>query len=206
MPLPYLPEEMEEIQPRFTHPLLDVGRGFAKRPGYYVKLAWQPPVPILLELFRYDNRADPEAVNEELEWGWRTKFDHVGAVVDLGGGTRFKLQALNGSTCMGMTEEGGIWIDNRFRSAFILASHDFARGGIAARLDAFDSRQRGSLMDSEYNETGWAATLAAHRDFGPVTGFVELVHVSSNRERPEELELAPRQRQTSLQAELRLHW
>jgi hypothetical protein len=206
MPLPYLPEEMEEIQPRFTHPLLDVGPGFAKRPGYYVKLAWQPPAPILLELFRYDNRADPELVNADLEWGWRTKFDHVGAVVDLGGGTRFKLQALNGSTCMGMTEEGGIWIDNRFRSAFILATHDFGRGGIAARFDAFDSRQHGSLMDSEYDETGWSATLAAHRDFGPVTGFVEVVHVSSNRERAEELELAPRQRQTSLQAELRLHW
>ena len=206
MPLPYLPEEMEELQARFTHPLLDVGPGFARRPGYYAKLAWQPPVPVRLELFRYDNRADPEAVNAELEWGWRTKFDHVGAVADLGRGTRLKLQALNGSTTMGMTEQDGIWVDNRFRSAFILASHDFASGGIAARFDAFDSRQHGSLMDEEYNETGWAATLAGHRDFGPATGLVELVHVSSSRERPEEMELVPRQRQTSLQAELRLHW
>src|SRR5439155_23891523 len=66
-PLPPLSELFEYYQPPFTHPLLDVGPGFAKRPGYYLKLAWSPPVPVRLELFRYDNRADPEAVNVDLE-------------------------------------------------------------------------------------------------------------------------------------------
>ena len=205
-PLPPLSELMSTIQPRFTHPLLDVGPGFAKRPGYYAKLAWQPPLPVRLELFRYDNRADPEAVNEELEWGWRTQFDHIGAVADLGGGNRLKVQALAGSTQMGMTEPTGIWIDNRFRSVFLLTTHDFANGGVAARADLFDTRNHGSFMSRDSDETGWAVTLAGHRDWGPATGFVELLHVSSRRDDRALAGLEPRQRQTSLQAELRLRW
>jgi len=205
-PLPPLSEIMATLQPRFTHPLLDVGPGFAKVPGYYAKLAWQPPVPVRVELFRYDNRADPEAVNEELEWGWRTRFDHLGSVADLGGGNRLKLQAITGTTLMGMTEPTGIWIDNRFRSAFVLASHDFANGGVAARAELFETRNSGSLVGEESDETGWAATLAGHRDFGRITGFVELLHVSSERSDRALAGLRPRQRQTSLQAEVRLRW
>jgi hypothetical protein len=62
------------------------------------------------------------------------------------------------------------------------------------------------LLDEEYNEGGWAATLAAKRDWGPFTGVVELLHVSSRRDQLQEVGLAPRQRQTQLQADLRLHW
>lgn len=205
-PLPPLSETMSYLQPRFTHPLLDVGPGFAKRPGYYAKLAWQPPLPVRFELFRYDNRADPEAVNEELEWGWRTEFDHAAAIVDLGGGNRLKFQALTGRTCMGMTEDTGIWVDTRFRSAFVLASHEFANGGVAARADLFDTRNHGSFMGAESDESGWAMTLAGHRDWGPVTGFIELLHVSSKRDERALANLNPRQSQTTLQAELRLRW
>ena len=205
-PLPPLTEAMEYLQPRFTHPLLDIAPGFAKRPGYYAKLAWQPPLPVRVELFRYDNRADPEWVNADVEWGWRTQFDHVGAVADLGGGNRLKLQAMSGRTRMGMDEGLGIWVDNRFRSAFLLASHDFANGGITGRVDLFDIRQHGSLVASESNETGWAATLAGHRDWGPVSGFIELLHVSYRRPEHPETDLAPLQRQTTLQAQLRVRW
>jgi hypothetical protein len=48
--------------------------------------------------------------------------------------------------------------------------------------------------------------LAAKREWGPVTGLVELLHVSSKREDREDVGLEPRQRQTSLQAQLRMHW
>ncbi|MEO8547860.1 MAG: hypothetical protein ABI422_05770 [Sphingomicrobium sp.] len=205
-PLPHLPEEIEYLQPRFTHPLLDVGPGFAHRPGYYAKLIWQPPVPVRIELFRYDNRADPEAVNNDLEWGWHTQFNHLGIAADLGGGNQLKLQALTGRTRMGITEDNGIWVDNRFHAAFALASHSFTNGGVAARVDAFDTRQHGSLVTAEASETGWAATVAGHRDFGPVTAFLELLHVSSKRAKHPDTDLAPRQRQTRLQGELRFHW
>src|SRR3954471_10583319 len=95
-PLPPLDAEIAEYQAPFTHPLLDIAHGFAHRPGYYLKIAWQPPVPVRIELFRYDNRANPESVNADLEWGWRTQFDNIGLIADLGSGTEIKAQAMQG--------------------------------------------------------------------------------------------------------------
>jgi hypothetical protein len=205
-PLPPLEEEIEGYQATFTHPLLDVGPGFAHRPGYYVKLAWQPPVPVRFELFRYDNRADPEAVNNDLEWGWRTEFNHLGVVADLGADTSLKLQAMDGRTRMGFAEEGRRWIDNRFRSAFVLLTRPIGAFAVAARVDAFDTRNNGSDLDDEYDDTGWSAMIAGKREWGRFTGFLELLHVSSKLEDREEVGLKPRQRQTQLQAEVRMHW
>src|SRR6476660_4657778 len=52
-PLPPLDEEIAEYQASFSHPLIDLHGGFAHRPGYYAKLAWQLPIPVRIELFRY---------------------------------------------------------------------------------------------------------------------------------------------------------
>jgi len=50
-PLPPFEPEDEGYQAHFTHPLLDVGPGFASRPGYYAKFVWQPPIPVRFEIF-----------------------------------------------------------------------------------------------------------------------------------------------------------
>jgi hypothetical protein len=205
-PLPPLDEPVIFYQAPYTHPLLDVGPGFAERPGYYAKLAWQPPVPVRIELFRYDNRANPEAVNDDLEWGWRTRFDQAAVAADLGSGAELKAQALQGRTRMGTDETGRRWIDNRFRSLFVLLTRPFGAVRLTARLDAFDTRNRGSDVRDEYDDKGWAALLAAKRDWDRFSGIVELLHVSSRREDREESGLEPRQRQTQLQAELRMRW
>jgi hypothetical protein len=84
--------------------------------------------------------------------------------------------------------------------------HRFGRVGFAARAEAFDTRNRGSDVGSDYDETGWSTMLAARRDFGPITGLVELLHVSSRREDREIAGLKPRQRQTQLQLSARIHW
>jgi hypothetical protein len=205
-PLPDLGPDWDGAQAPYTHPLIDLHKGFAHRPGYYAKLAWQPPVPVRFELFRYDNRADPEDVNLDAEWGWRTKFDNVGIVADLGGGTELKAQALQGRTRMGYLEEGRRWIDNRFRSAFLLLTRSFGPFGLAVRAEAFDTRNRGGWWTDEYDERGWSAMASAKRDFGRFTGLFELLHVSTRSERFEEEGLAPRQRQMQAQAELRIGW
>ena len=205
-PLPPLDADLKDIQAPFTHPLLDLHQGFAHTPGYYAKLSWQPPIPIRLELFRYDNRANPELVNSDMEWGWRTRFSDLGFVADLGSGTEVKAQALRGTTQMGYPVGGRRWVDNRFRSAFVLATHRAGRFGFAGRIEAFDTRNRGSLADDEYDESGWSAMLSGQHDWGPITGLVELLHVSSKRESREDYGVQPRQRQTQLQAEVRMHW
>ena len=48
--------------------------------------------------------------------------------------------------------------------------------------------------------------IAGKRELGAFTGLVELLHVSSRRDDREDAGLEPRQRQTQLQAELRMHW
>jgi hypothetical protein len=107
---------------------------------------------------------------------------------------------------MGFADEGRRWIDNRFRSAFLLLSRPFGPVRLTGRFDVFGTRNRGSDVDSEYDDRGWSAMLAAKRDWAHFTGLVELLHVSSRREDREDVGLAPRQRQTQLQAEVRMHW
>jgi len=48
--------------------------------------------------------------------------------------------------------------------------------------------------------------IAAKRSFGSATGLLELLHVSSKTPARENAELAPRQDQTQLQAQLRIDW
>ena len=200
-PLPPLDADIAAYQAPYTHPLLDVGPGFAHRPGYYAKLAWQPPVPVRIELFRYDNRANPEDVDRNLEWGWRTQFQNVGIVARLGPATQLKMQALDGRTRMGFVEPGESrrWVDNHFRSAFAMVTHEFGPVGLAIRGEAFGTRNHGSDVDEEYDENGWSVMAAAKREFGRFTGLVELLHVSSRREEQ-------RTRQSQAQAELRMRW
>jgi hypothetical protein len=205
-PLPPFDAEHAGYQAPFTHPLLDVHSGFAHRPGYYVKLSWQPPVPVRIDLFHYDNRANPQNVNADLEWGWRTRFNQVAAVAELGDGAELKAQAMSGHTEMGYPAGEHRWVDAHFRSAFTLLTKRFGPFGIAARAEAFEVRNHGGVWDSEYDDTGWSAMLAGKREWGPVTGLVELLHVSSKREDRESLGLNPRQRQTQLQAEVRTSW
>jgi hypothetical protein len=205
-PLPPLGADFQGYQAPYTHPLIDLHKGFAHRPGYYAKLAWQPPLPVRVELFRYDNNANPEDFNPDLEWGWRTWFNDVGVVANLGVGTELKGQALDGRTRMGFSQDGGRWVDNHFRSAFALLTHQLGPIGLAARVEAFDTRNRGCLVDDEYNEAGWSEMVAAKREWSRFTALVELLHVSSRRGQLEETGLAARQRQTQIQADLRFHW
>ena len=205
-PLPPLGPELTGIQAPFTHPLVDLHEGFARHPGYYAKLVWTPPVPLRIELFRYDNRANPQNVNVDSEWGWRTSFNHIGAVADLGPGTELKAQALQGRTHMGYPMPVRRWIDERFRAAFVMLNHQFGKVGVAVRGDAFDTRNRGSLWTQEYDEHGWSAMIAARHEFGAVTGIAELLHVHSNTPAREHAGEEERQSQTQLQAELRMHW
>lgn len=205
-PLPPLDSAIARFQAPATHPLLDVGPGFARRPGYYLKFAWAPRAPVRLEIFHYDNRANPEAVNSDFEWGWHTSFEEAGADADLGSGTELKAQALTGRTLMGFPDDGVRWIHNRFRSAFVLLTRPFGSIRLTGRVDLFATRNQGSDVNQEYNEQGWSAMIAAKHEWDHVTGLLEFLHLSSRRDGLEDAGLEPLQRQNQLQAEVRIHW
>jgi hypothetical protein len=205
-PIPPFEDEDAGYQAPYTHPLLDVDDGFASRPGYYAKLVWQPPLPLRLEVFRYDNRADPEWVDQELEWGWRTHFNDIAVEAEISG-TRIRAQAMTGRTRMGFVEPvGRRWVDMRFRSAFLLVSRPVGSVGIAARIEAFETRNRGSWWTEEHDDSGWSATLAGKREWGAFTGMIELIHVSSDNGSRRGIGIDQEQAQTRLEADLRLRW
>ena len=163
-PLPPLDEEIARLSGAVHAP-------FARRrvtvsphrPGYYAKLDWQPPVPVRIELFRYDNRADPEAVNQISNGAGGPHFNHVGLIADLGSRRRAQgCRRWTGARAWASSDDGRRrWVDNRFRSAFALLTRPFGPFGLAARVEAFDTRNRGSDVDDEYDENGWSAMLAA---------------------------------------------
>ena len=52
------------------------------RPGAYAGLEWRYARRALVQIARYDNRADPWSFAES-QWGWHTSFDHVAVQVAL---------------------------------------------------------------------------------------------------------------------------
>ncbi|WP_176594280.1 hypothetical protein [Sphingobium sp. EM0848] len=206
-PLPPLDSFTATIQPNYTHPTLEIDPGFFRRPGYYAKLAWDPPVPVHLEYFHYDNDGNPEAVNADLEWGWRTRFDNVGLVAEFSRGWQLRAQAMRGTTHMGYPMNGALWVDTRFRSAFALLTRHFARGSVSARIEAFGTRNRGSAVTALDDEDGWAVTVAAKRTLDRwLTLLVEGLHVQSSKDARSRVMLDPQQSGTQMQMSLRARW
>ncbi len=165
-------------------------------------------MPVRIDLFRYDNRANPEDVNADLEWGWRTRFNQVAAVAELGAGAELKAQAMSGRTTMGFPEGERRWVDGRFRSAFVLLTQAVrpvrtsrSRGGVRQRATTAAS------SDSEYDDTGWSAMIAAQARMGPdhrASSSCSMCRASARIAKTSDSK--PRQRQTQLQAEVRMHW
>jgi hypothetical protein len=87
-----------------------------------------------------------------------------------------------------------------------LLTRPFGSFAATARVDLFDTRNRGSDVGSEYDEHGWSAMVAGKRDWRHFTGLVELLHVWSKNGSREHVGEQPRQGQTQLQAEVRMHW
>ena len=206
-PLPPLDTFVSYIQPRFTHPLLEIDPGVLQRPGYYAKLAWELPVPLRIEALHYDNHGNPDMVNDDLEWGWRTRFNAIGLVADLPGKLQLRAQGLSGHSLMGDDIDGVLWIDTHFRAAYAMLTRSFERGSVSARLDLFGTRNHGSAVLPVDNEDGWALTAAARRELGPhFGGLFEFLHVSSRRDARARALLQPRQVQNQLQLVLRARW
>jgi len=199
-PLPPLDGFLQSVQAAKTRPFIEIDN----RIGWYAKLGWSPAAAFELEYFHYDNRGDPEAVTDTLQWGWRTRFDNLGAVVSAGPLT-LKAQALAGRTEMGFPEPNKLWFDSTFRAAYLLETWGFDRGSLSARLDAFGVDGRGGVAGPEYSEDGWALTVAGRRRLGPhLTLLAEFLHVDSTRRDRLRLGLPPRQRQNQAQLALRV--
>jgi len=200
-PLPPLNGFMRFVQAPYTDPIERLNA----RLGFYLKLSWRPPLPFELQYFHYDNRANPQAFRADLQWGWDTHFDHLGLIVDPSATLRLTAQALTGRTRMGFPSNGVIWVDTRFRSAFLMATRRFERGSVSVRGEAFDTRNDGSKLLPFDDEHGWSAMIAARRQIAPFATLVaEALHIDSHRDSQQRIGLDPHQTQTIVRLALRL--
>ncbi|MBN1240804.1 MAG: hypothetical protein JXB36_20040 [Gammaproteobacteria bacterium] len=67
------------------------------KPGGYAGVEWRYGRRALVQLSRYDNRADPYAFSGG-QWGWHTRFNHLSAQLALPRGFGLIAQWLDGST------------------------------------------------------------------------------------------------------------
>jgi hypothetical protein len=201
-PLPSLsPFFATYVQAAKTRPVIELDN----RPGFYGKLDWAPTAWLDLQAFHYDNRGNPEAVTSTLQWGWRTRFDDLAAVLSLGH-WQVKAQGMAGRTLMGFAENGRLWVDTSFRAGYVMATRNFARGSASLRAEAFGTTSMGSELGRDWSEDGWALTAAGRRDIGKnLSALVEVLHVDSRKGARAFTGLAPQQDQTQVQFALRLH-
>ena len=200
-PLPPLNLPISFIQPQWTAPTSEIDG----RIGYYARLGLDLAAPVSLDAFYYDNRGDPEAVTSNLQWGWDTRFLNVGARIELGPHTRLLAQALTGTTAMGYPVGGRLWVETRYRAAYLRVTHQTGRLALSGRLDLFDTRQRGSWLLAEDDSEGWALTgTASWRLGGQARLLVEWLHIDSERTARARTGVALAQSQNVVQAALRL--
>lgn len=200
--LPRRNQFMTGAQENVTRSVLEID----DRPGFYGRLEWRPPAPFTLNVFYYDNRGDPVVFTPNKQWGWRTRFANLGMSYEPVQGTRILAQGMYGTTQMGFFEHGNYWVDTLYRSAYLLVAHEIGRGEISGRAEFFGTRERGSRMNpAEENQNGWALTAAGRMTFNSyLTGFVEVMHVSSDRGARARIGLPADQSQTVIQASLRV--
>jgi len=204
--LPPLNAFMSGAQQHETRSLYEIDN----RVGFYGRAEWRPASALVMNAFYYDNRGDPKVFTPSLQWGWRTRFWNFGLVADLGSRTRLIGQAMTGTTQMGFVPPTATehWINTRFRSAFALLSQQIGPGALSGRVELFDTKERGSRMNhADESEDGWATTLALRWPlWRSLTGFVEVLHVESERGARARLGLPADESQTVLQASLRFRW
>lgn len=201
-PLPTLDPFMAAgVQAARTRPVIELD----DRPGWYAKLSVSPLPGFDLQLLHYDNRGDPEAVTDSLQWGWRTTFTNLGVRWHPAPGWTLSGQAMSGCTKMGFPENGKIWVDTDYRAAFLLATRAIGSGSVSGRIEAFGTRGRGGVIRSDDREDGWAATLAGRwRVNDHVSLLAEALRIESRRPGRLRDGLDPKQDQTVLQLALRV--
>lgn len=189
------------LQAPTTEPTREVDGRF----GSYVRIDWLPPAPVSFNVVYYDNHGNPE-VQEEGQYGWRTRFFNVGAKVQLGENTELLSQFMTGETVMGHQMPVEWMADVGYTSAYVLVSHQLGGGDniLSGRLDWFEVDDRTFELLDDNNEEGWAATVAYQRPLDDhVSLGVEVLHISSDKPARVDQGLAPEQQDTQLQASLR---
>jgi hypothetical protein len=174
------------------------------RAGFYAGLQWRHGDHIDIRLYRYDNRADPAAVHDDV-YAWLTRFDTLGVRWEINSRWTAISQILHGETLVGPQREwGAAW---NMDAWFVLLSYEQSEWRMSLRRDEFRNDQyRGFGELHAYDDSGSAWTIALTRTLSShVQAAAEYVRVDSTFP-ARSLTTSPRQIDGQLQLALRYKW
>jgi len=159
------------------------------RPGAYAGVEWRYARRALIQLARYDNRADPYSFSGG-QWGWGTDFDQLAVQVSLPANFGLVVQSMEGytewltatlpnGTRMPISEH----VRDEFASSFVLLTRMFgASQRVALRYDTF-SYERPSAVPEFYADEGDAWTLSYRIEpTQRFSGGIEWLRIDSSRD------------------------
>jgi hypothetical protein len=175
-----------------------VFRELDHRPGWYGALGYGFEGVLEIEAMHYDNRADPLELKHG-QYGWRTKFDHLGARLTLPGEWELLSQGMRGSALMG---PNAVYLG--FSSWYLLAGKELGPGRATLRYDWFHASEHDILPGDPNSESGHAWALAYSLPLPHSLVLVaEALRVDSRRAARSQIGENPRRRENSLALELR---
>jgi len=135
---------------------------FDHREGLYGGVEARYLDRLVLRVVRYDNRADPTAVdNVSGAYAWQTQFDSVGLRLEAQHGWTLILQWLDGQTS---TAPWGEWEAWPFRAEFALLSKRIGRSTLSARYDRFSVESLEGYDDGWQQGHAWTAAYIFEAD------------------------------------------
>ena len=199
-PLPYT------TTPQSLSPFIETDH----RPGVYGGVEWRYARRALVQLARYDNRADPYSFAGD-DWGWRTYFNHLAVQVSLPADLGLIAQWLRGSTdwIAGALPNGTLmanasFVQDRIESRFVMLTRKLgAAQRLALRYDTF-AIDRPAAVPVLHADAGHAWTLSYRLEANErVSGGIEWLRIESQRDLWPLFYATPRQ-QTEDQLRLQL--
>ncbi|MCZ6808960.1 MAG: hypothetical protein O7D92_04315 [Proteobacteria bacterium] len=206
LPLPPLPV----IQPGMLFddqdPYVAPFREIDGQAGYYVSGEWRFNQQLLIRVMHYDNRADPTA-DEDGQYAWTTKFEHIGAHAALPGDWDLLFQWMTGSTVMGSVVNGARDLDTEFASMYLMLTRVYDRHRLSVRYDRFEVMENDQTPQDDNAEDGNAWTLAYFYDFSDKVSFgAESLSIKTDRFSWQYYGLDPTRTEKQFQLSLRLRF
>jgi hypothetical protein len=159
LPLPAVPQiqpgAMFGKQAPATEPFEETDH----RPGFYYGAEWTVGRRVRLTALRYDNQADPVSLRHG-HYGWETRFNHIGAQVELPGQLGLIAQVIDGTTVMGPIADSAHVVDNGLKSHFVLLTKKHQRQRWSLRFDDFEMTDFDATPIDDNSESGDAWTVA----------------------------------------------
>jgi len=158
-------------------------------PGAYAGAEWRYAKRVLVQLARYDNRADPSSFADG-QWAWRTAFTHLGVQASLPAQLGLVAQWMRGDTYWieGARSNGTLspfaeLVEDEFSSGFLMLTrlvHGTHR--FSLRYDEFEM-YRADSAPRTYSDDGHAWTLGYRYERSKqLSGGIEWLQIASHRD------------------------